>query len=147
MAKKDWTFEEIEGLYRQLFPRDVDGEGKQVLVADDSAPMRSVICAALKKSGFDAVSAPNGLQALQKIRKNPPDLCILDVNMPQATGFDILEAMRGDPKYASIPVILCTARKERSDILMAQKLQASAYIMKPFQMEDLLKKVAELLGE
>jgi CheY-like chemotaxis protein len=143
--KKNWTFEEVEELYKKFNPSALDGGGKVVMVAEDSAPMRSIIARALERSGFSVLEAPNGLQALKMIRDSSPDCCILDINMPQISGLEILEAMRNDERYASIPVIICTAMKDKRSILVAQKLGAAAYILKPFQMPDLLAKISEVL--
>ncbi len=144
MDKKDWTFAEIDELYRRFNPDALDGGGKTVVVAEDSAPMRSVICAALKSKGFKAIPAENGLQALKKVRDSMPDCCLLDLNLPKVSGFDILEALKKDPRYSAIPILVCSARKEKRDIIMASKYGAAGYVTKPFEMEELLKRISDL---
>lgn len=146
-GEKNWTYEEVSKLFKEFAPSAVDGEGKVVVVAEDSAPMRAVICAALKKKGFVVHEAQNGLTALKLVRSHVPDCCLFDINMPQLTGFDILEAMKKDDRYSSIPVVLCTARKQKRDIVLAQRLGAAGYFIKPFKMEDILMKVASLCGD
>lgn len=130
-------------MYRRFNPNDVDGAGRRVLVAEDSAPMRSIVCAALKKRGFESIPVENGAQALKAIKETPLDCCILDLNLPQIGGLDILEALRRDEKYSQMPVIICTAQKDKNSILTAQRLGVSGYVAKPFQMEDLIRKVGQ----
>jgi CheY-like chemotaxis protein len=144
MPERHWTFEEVEALYRQFNPAAIDGEGKKVLVADDMVQIRTLLANALTQKGFTVFTAENGLQALNLIRKEMPDCCLLDIMMPQLSGFDLLEILRKDPRYAAIPVVMVTARKEKRDILTAQRLGAAGYILKPFQLEDVLKRVQEI---
>lgn len=145
MAKKQWTFDEVEALYRQFNPNAIDGAGQTVLVAEDQPPMRKLIANALRKKGFEVLEAENGLQALKHIRASLPDLCLLDINMPQVSGLDILEAMQKDDRFANIPVVIVTARKEKRDIMLAQKYGAAGYVIKPFVVEDLMQKVRDIL--
>ena len=147
MAESQWTFEKVEELYKRFNPMAIDGEGRKVVVAEDSTPMRAVICSSLEKYGFEAIPAENGLIALQKIRKERPACCLLDINMPKMSGLSVLEAVRKDPAIADTAVLICTARKERREILQATQLGASGYIVKPFQMDDLLQRVAKTVEE
>ena len=146
MPEKRWTFAEIEALYRQLNPQGACHEGKKVVVAEDNPPMRNLVCSALGKRGFEVFSAENGLQALKLIRQHRPDCCILDLMLPQIGGLDILEAMRKDENYAHIPVVIMTARKEKRDVIVAQQLGVSAYLIKPFAIEELIKRVEDACG-
>jgi DNA-binding response OmpR family regulator len=147
VPEKKWAYDEVEALYRQFNPNAVDGGGKKVVVAEDSPPMRALMVSALEKKGFVVHSAENGLEALKLIRADMPDCAVLDIGLPQVSGLDILEAMKKDPHFASIPVLIVTARKEKRDIMLAQKLGAAGYIVKPFRMEEVLKRVEELCGK
>ena len=146
MPEKNWTFEEIEALYRQFNPGAIDGGGKKVVVGDSSPQIRSTLISALENKGFEVFSGDSGLTVLRQIREKQPDCCLLDVALGQVGGLDILEALKKDPRYAAMPVIILSARREKRDILVAQKLGAAAFIGKPFQMEEVLRRVDELCG-
>lgn len=143
--QKNYTYEELEELYKKFNPSAIDAEGLSALVAEDNMSMRKLIAKALEKKGFTVFEAEDGLEALKKIREHIPDIILLDIQMPKVTGLSILEALRRDERFALIPVVMVTARKAKQDIILAHKLKASAYIVKPFKMEDLLAKVAELV--
>lgn len=143
---KQYTYEMVEELYRTFHPDALDGGGTSILVAEDNPPMRNLIVQAFRRKGFEVHEAADGLAALKLIREKAPDLVMLDIQMPKVSGLSILEAMRRDARFRDTPVVMATARKSKQDILLAQKLKASAYILKPFKMEDVLAKVAELLA-
>jgi DNA-binding response OmpR family regulator len=146
MSQKTYTYEMVAQMYRQFKPdadREVQG---RILVAEDNPPMRKIIAQTLQKRGYEVDEAEDGLKAVRILKESPPDLAILDVQMPKVSGFSILEAMRRDPKFRHTPVIIATARKSKEDVLTAQRLQASGYITKPFEMQTLMEKVEALLG-
>jgi len=144
MSARVWTFEEVEAMYRRLNPGAIDGSGCKVVVAEDMLPMRMLLVNALTKKGFTVLPVENGLQALRLIRDKQPDCVLLDLMLPQMGGFEILEALKKDERYASIPILICSARKEARDIVTARKLGAAGYITKPFQIEEVLRRVEEL---
>jgi DNA-binding response OmpR family regulator len=144
--EKNWTFEEVEELYRQFNPNAVDGQDKVILIAEDSPPMRSVLASAFRKKGFEVIEADNGLTALKIIRDKTPDCCLLDIGMPHVSGLDILDAMKKDDKYANVPVLIVSARKEKKDIVMALRLGAVGYIVKPFSIDQVIRKTADAMG-
>ncbi len=141
---KNWTFDEVDALYRRFNPNDFDGEGRRVVIAEDTAPILTLLCNSLERKGFSVTGTGDGLAALKLIRDTRPDLCLLDINLPKISGLDILEAMRRDERYAKIPVAIVTARKEKRDIVMATKLGVCGYFIKPFKIEDILKRVQEI---
>lgn len=145
MADKSWTYEEVLELYRQFNPNAASGEGATIVVAEDNEPMRNLVCAALEKQGYTALPTDNGLDALRMIRDAKPGCVVLDINLPKVSGLDVLEAVKRDPKYAAIPIMIISARKEKRDILLATKLGASAYLVKPFQTEELLSRIQAVL--
>ena len=99
--------------------------------------------------GYGFLEAANGLEALDVIAKNHDDiaLIILDVNMPEMDGFELLRRVKADPVYKDIPVMMLTTESERGKIIEAIQAGAVNYICKPFQQEDLTVKIAESLGE
>jgi two-component system chemotaxis response regulator CheY len=122
---------------------------KKVLSVDDSGVMRRIIGRTVDVLGYGFLEAANGLEALDVIAKNGDDiaLIILDVNMPEMDGFELLRRLKADPKYKHIPVMMLTTESERSRIIEAIQAGAVNYICKPFQPEDLTVKIAESLGE
>lgn len=122
---------------------------KKVLSVDDSGVMRRIIGRTVEVLGYGFLEAADGLEALNVIAKNSEEiaLIILDVNMPEMDGFELLRRVKADPKYKDIPVMMLTTESERSRIIEAIQAGAVNYICKPFQQEDLTVKIAESLGE
>jgi two-component system, chemotaxis family, chemotaxis protein CheY len=122
---------------------------KKVLSVDDSGVMRRIIGRTVDVLGYGFLGAANGVEALEVIAKNHEDiaLIILDVNMPEMDGFELLRRVKADPAYKPIPVMMLTTESERSRIIEAIQAGAVNYICKPFQQEDLTVKIAESLGE
>lgn len=121
---------------------------KKVLSVDDSGVMRRIIGRTVDVLGYGFLEASNGLEALEVVAKNHEDiaLIILDVNMPEMDGFEVLGKLKKDKAYKSIPVMMLTTESERSRIVEAIQAGAVNYICKPFQSEDLTVKIAESLG-
>jgi two-component system, chemotaxis family, chemotaxis protein CheY len=122
---------------------------KKVLSVDDSGVMRRIIGRTVDVLGYGFLEASNGLEALEVIAKNHEDiaLIILDVNMPEMDGFELLRRVKADPVFKDIPVMMLTTESERGKIIEAIQAGAVNYICKPFQQEDLTVKIAESLGE
>ena len=122
---------------------------KKVLSVDDSGVMRRIIGRTVDVLGYGFLEASNGVEALEVIAKNHDEiaLIILDVNMPEMDGFELLAKIKADPVYKSIPVMMLTTESERGKIIQAIQAGAVNYICKPFQAEDLTVKIAESLGE
>ena len=122
---------------------------KKVLSVDDSGVMRRIIGRMVDVLGYGFLEASNGVEALDVITKNHADiaLVILDVNMPEMDGFEVLAKIKADPVFKAIPVMMLTTESERGKIIQAIQAGAVNYICKPFQQEDLTVKIAESLGE
>jgi len=120
--------------------------GKRILIADDSVNTRGILRFMLQNQGFDLIEAENGEDALTKAASGHPDLIVLDGMMPKLTGFDACRYLKGDPKTASIPVILLTAVPQTDPNRDWQKeAPADRFMAKPFQMKDLLAAIESLL--
>lgn len=115
----------------------------KILVVDDEAGIRDLICDALSIGGFEVVSSPDGLQGLQQIREKRFDLLILDVNMPKMDGFALLEKIRADG--STTPVIMLSARGQKVDINQGLRLGADDYMTKPFGLEELSLRINAIL--
>jgi DNA-binding response OmpR family regulator len=123
-------------------PRSTHKEGKRILVVDDETRMIGFIRMNLELEGFQVLEAHNGLEALETIRTNLPDLVILDVMMPELDGFETLRILR---EFSNIPVIMLTAKGEEDDRVYGLELGADDYITKPFGPRELSSRVRAVL--
>lgn len=115
----------------------------RILVVDDEPGMRDMLVDTLTLAGHSAASATDGFDALKVIRAEKFDLIISDVNMPKMNGFELLENLRDHNDMT--PVILLTARADRSDVTTGLKFGADDYVTKPFGLEELTLRVAAIL--
>ncbi|OCQ95723.1 response regulator receiver protein [Nostoc sp. MBR 210] len=114
---------------------------KKILVIEDEVQICSNIQQILGLSDFQTVSANNGIDGLRLAKSEKPDLICCDIMMPDLDGYGVLKALREDHETDSIPVILLTAKVERSDLRHGMELGADDYITKPFSPEELLKAI------
>lgn len=118
---------------------------KNILVIDDSASLRQVVGIALKSAGYDVVEAVDGKDALGKLDGRKFHLAICDVNMPNLDGIGFLKAMRELPNYRFTPVIMLTTEAGEDKKLAGQAAGARAWVVKPFQPQQMLAAVSRLL--
>lgn len=116
------------------------------LIVDDSATERAIIANCLKQIGIEVSIAISGEQALEKIQHNSPDLIVLDVVLPGRSGFEICRELKGNDITNKIPIILCSTKGTEMDQFWGMKQGADAYIPKPIDQEQLIKKVKELIN-
>ena len=114
-----------------------------ILIVEDEVGIREMLSDAVRISGYEALTCTNGVEALNALRKHSVNLIISDINMPQMSGFDMLEKvrMRGD----DTPIIFLTARHEKQDVTQGLRLGADDYITKPFGLEELMLRVEAVL--
>src|SRR5512138_982035 len=115
---------------------------KTILVADDKANIRNLVREYLEAEGFHVVIASNGREALYAARAEKPDLILLDIMMPEMSGYDFIKAYR---KEQSTPIILLTARLEETDKVLGLELGADDYITKPFGMREMVARIRAVL--
>ncbi len=120
---------------------------KKLLLVDDDEELRLALKLRFEASGFQVVTAREGLEGLRKGREEHPHLIILDLMLPQLNGYEVCRLLKFDQKYRHIPVILCTARSRREDMEMGRAVGADAYLTKPFDGKILIEKVEELLKQ
>ncbi len=118
---------------------------KKILLVDDEKDLVDTVSFRLKASGYDVVVAYDGQEALTKTRVEKPDLIILDLMLPKMDGYKVCRMLKFDERYKNIPIIMFTARVQESDKKMGEEVGADAYITKPFDPENLLGKIKELL--
>lgn len=116
-----------------------------VLVADDNADICDLLQVGLSKLAVDVQIANNGREAYEKILANKPSLVLLDLVMPELTGLEVLAKLRETAEFSSLPVIMITARTQDDDIERGFKLGATDYVIKPFNLKDLMTKAAAIL--
>ncbi|MCG8608096.1 diguanylate cyclase [bacterium] len=116
-----------------------------VLVVDDVPVNIQLLSTYLSSEGYFVISAKNGLEALDQIKKNRPDLVLLDVMMPKMNGFEVCEIIKSDKETKFIPVIMVTALNELQDKIRGMNAGADDFICKPFNKLELLVRVRSLL--
>jgi len=119
---------------------------KKILVVDDEMELQMGVVIRLKAAGFEVLTASDGLEGLEKARKEEPDLILLDLMLPKMDGYKVCRMLKFDAKYKDIPIILLTARAQDTDKSMGGDAGANAYITKPFDHRELLDKIKELLN-
>ena len=118
------------------------GKTFKILVADDRPENRLLLSRYLESSGYEYIEAQDGLETLEKVRLEMPDLVLLDVNMPHKDGYAVLEEIRSDPTTEHIPVIILTAaRLGPSEIQAGLNMGADDYVTKPFDRHELFARI------
>lgn len=119
--------------------------GERVLVVDDEADIVALVVYHLAKAGYRVSSAGNGADALSQIRKERPALVVLDLMLPDISGFEILERMRADPALNDVAVLMLTARGNEPDRIQGLSLGSDDYLTKPFSPQELVLRVGAIL--
>jgi two-component system chemotaxis response regulator CheY len=119
---------------------------RTALIVDDSRAMRLVMGRYLKELGYDVTEAGDGREALVKLeaRAEGPDLALVDWNMPQMNGLELVQAMRREPRWSDVRVMMVTSETEGERVETALSAGADEYLMKPFTREILAEKLAVL---
>ena len=120
-------------------------ENARILVADDEPHIRRILQYLLENEGFEVFLAEDGVQAWEAVKNFQPDLALLDVMMPGMDGFAVLDEIRSGFETASLPVIMLTAKGESQDKVRGLKGGANDYVVKPFNHDELLLRVGNLL--
>lgn len=118
---------------------------QRILVVDDDREIVRLIRTYLEQAGFLVLTANDGATALHAIRRDQPDLVVLDVMLPDQDGWQITRIVRADPQLAALPIILLTARVEDTDKIVGLELGADDYITKPFNPHEVVARVRSLL--
>ncbi|MBO9665127.1 Hpt domain-containing protein [Dokdonella sp.] len=116
-----------------------------VMVVDDSITMRKVTTRVLERADLDVVTAKDGLDALEKLQDNVPDLMLLDIEMPRMDGYELATYMRNDPRTQRVPIIMITSRTGEKHRQRALEIGVERYLGKPYQEDELLRHVQEIL--
>ncbi|HEL3781383.1 TPA: Hpt domain-containing protein [Stenotrophomonas maltophilia] len=117
-----------------------------VMVVDDSLTMRKVTGRILERHNFEVSVARDGVEALERLEERVPDLMLLDIEMPRMDGYELATAMRADPRYREVPIVMITSRSGDKHRQRAFEIGVQRYLGKPYQELDLMRNVYDLLG-
>lgn len=120
-------------------------ENEKLLLVDDEPGLREAVQAYLEDEGFEVNVAGNAEEGWEVLQSQKPDLVISDVMMPKVDGYQFLKQMREDPRFRALPVVFLTARGMTSDRIQGYKAGCDAYLPKPFDPEELVAIVNNLL--
>jgi DNA-binding response OmpR family regulator len=118
----------------------------RVLIADDEPNIVTALEFLLRGRGYEVDVARNGAEALERIRATRPDLVLLDVMMPEKSGYDVCREIRRHPELARTKVVMLSAKGSQADMGKGVDAGADLYITKPFSNRELLERIGELLA-
>lgn len=118
-----------------------------VLAVDDDAFVRALLGEVLGDGRYDVVMAQTGTEALASLRRRRPDLILMDVRLPDMNGVEMTRRLKAAPEHADIPIVMITGQSERQVIVDSLAAGAADFVVKPFERETLLRKIARLLGD
>ena len=117
----------------------------KILIAEDSATAVELLRRAIAPLGHKIVVATDGAEAEEKIRREKPDLVILDIIMPKMNGFQLCRTLRGDPEFKDLPILVITSMDREADRYWGMKQGANEYLVKPVDPQVLVEKVKAYL--
>lgn len=120
---------------------------KRVLIVDDEANIVASLEFLMRQSGYDVRVAANGVEALAAVADFNPDLMLLDVMMPQMSGYDVCQKVRAAPDGQRVKIVMVSAKGRDVEISKGLAVGADAYVTKPFSTKDLVARIQELLAE
>jgi len=124
--------------------KDLMTTTKTILIAEDEADLSELLSYNLQKEGYVCRCVTDGASAIEDVRRQPPDLIVLDRMLPKKSGDEVASALQRETRTSSIPIIMLTAKAEESDQLVGFALGATDYVTKPFSMKILLARVAAM---
>lgn len=119
---------------------------KVIMTVDDSASVRQMVSFTLRDAGYEVVEAVDGQDALAKKSSRPIHMVITDLNMPNLDGIGLIRALRSDPAYRFVPIVLLTTESQAEKKQEGKAAGATGWIVKPFKPEQLLAVVKKVLG-
>ena len=117
---------------------------QKVLLVDDSKTELHFVSGLLTRSGYSVRTAENGEEALRRLAEETPDLILMDVVMPGQNGFQLTRSITRDPRWAEVPVIMCTSKNQETDKVWGMRQGARDYIVKPVNGDELIAKIKAL---
>jgi two-component system phosphate regulon response regulator PhoB len=120
-------------------------EPQLIVVADDDPDVRDLLGLQLRSAGYEVVAAADGDEALHAVMEHAPALVLLDVNMPQRSGIDVVARLRAQRETRHLPIMLVSAKGREKDVAYGLEAGADDYITKPYRREELLRRVSDML--
>ena len=124
----------------------MDTSRYKILAVDDERHIVRLVQINLERAGYQVVTAYHGLQALEVVEAEKPDMIVLDVMMPYMDGFEVLQQLRKKPDTRDLPVILLTAKAQDTDVFRGWQMHCDCYLTKPFNPSELIAYVRRILG-
>ena len=119
---------------------------KKILLVEDEPSLQQTLGEILRQEGFEVVVAHDGLEGFEKIKKEKPDLVLLDLILPKLDGFEVLKKVKGDPETAQVPVIVLTNLEGTEDVERALGLGATTYLVKAnYEIDEVVDKIKQIL--
>ena len=118
---------------------------KKVLIVDDEPDILFTVSSMLEMNGYEVIKASGGKDCIKQLNKHNPDLVLLDIMMPEMSGWDVAAIIKDNPSWSNIPIIFLTAKGDTMSIGMGG-LAAQDYIVKPFNIKDLKERVEQILN-
>ncbi len=118
---------------------------KKILIVDDEPDIVETLKFLMESEGFESIIAMDGEEAFKKAKEENPDLIILDVMLPKINGYKVCRLLKFDNKYKHIPIFMVTARSQEEDKVIGEETGADEYVTKPFDIEEILKKIHSYL--
>jgi two-component system phosphate regulon response regulator PhoB len=119
--------------------------GEKIVVIEDEPDILEVLQFNLSREGYEVASAGTGSEGLATVRRETPDLVLLDLLLPGVGGLDVCRQLRSDPETRDVPIIMVTAKGEESDVVLGLGLGADDYVQKPFSPRELIARVRAVL--
>lgn len=143
---KDEVHDQLVPKVEDILSKSFFNVSKRIMVVDDSALIRRLVITELSKEGYQTLTAKNGREALFKLQAQKPDLILSDIDMPEMNGFQFCEAVHADPDLKSIPFIVMSTNSDRGHMQRMLQRGAQAYLVKPFNMDQLIILIDKLLS-
>ncbi|WP_419731188.1 response regulator [Lichenicola sp.] len=119
---------------------------KRVMTVDDSRTIREMVAFTLRRAGFDVSEAADGFKALEALKITPTDVIITDLNMPNMDGVALIRALRADPKWRTVPILMLTTESDDRKKLAGKAAGATGWLVKPFDPQKLIDVVKRVTG-
>lgn len=117
----------------------------KILIVDDEPSIRQLVRFNLEKEGFSCLEAEDGLTCLEIVRREKPDLIVLDIMLPGQDGFEVCRTLKAQPATAGIPIVMLTAKAEEIDTILGLEMGADDYMTKPFSPRELVARIKAVL--
>jgi putative two-component system response regulator len=138
---------QLKGTIERVLEKSRFYRNRLILVVDDSSAIRRIVSQALSEAGFQVIACENGKQATRQIHEHRPDLILSDIDMPEMNGIEFCKKVHADPELAVIPFVIMSSNSDRAIMRRLLQLGATSYLVKPFNLEQLVITVEKLLSD